>query len=1444
MEAAHEQALGSPIELASPAGESNQYSKKVVRSPLMAVHATVASTIANAERSLEASKSIVPRVSPRGSDSATTATTPPVDSSVPSDKGSPTSKLSHGSDDVMHDIPIHDDAETVDAVGDEQKRVGCLAGFKARRLKAGKGEGKDEPEILPLPYRKLYKYMDRYDVLLQLLGIIGALGNGVIFPIFTIIFGDILDDIAINYYITQDPTALSNAVATTVPKFMYLGVGGCVAAFLQVFCLGYSGVRQGNRLREDFFRRVLLQDIAYFDTQGTSGAVLEALTEDCQNVQKSIGEKFSMSLFFVSTFVSGIVIAFTKAWDITLVLLAFMPVLVITGFFSSRAVRRINQATSKAASEASTLAQEALANVRTVYSYNGEARTITAYDEALAAPEAVGTRQGFFNGLTIGMTTFVTYCGYALSMWYGSTQIAYPNGYTGGDVINVLLSALIGGFALGQAVPNFQGFQEGRVAAAKVHAVMDRTPEIEGDGRGVVPDQVTGVIKFDRVSFAYPSRLDKVVFDDFSLTVEAGQTVALVGESGSGKSTAVSLIERFYDPQSGGVYLDGENVKDLDLRWLRSQIGLVSQEPTLFATSIRENILFGKPDATQDEIVEAAKSANAHKFISALPDGYDTHVGEKGVQMSGGQKQRIAIARAILKNPRVLLLDEATSALDAESERVVQDALDRLMVGRTTVVVAHRLSTIRNADVIAVVKQGAIVEQGNHESLTRKQGAYATLVQMQGDDGGSGGRRVSVDESAPIFASRASVDAADAADAAAAANALNTEGTGAAGDDASTRIFQFKDLADEAMVAVKDTANIAPLRAPVGGFRTFIARRRSLKAAKSLAKSKKKKGTTKDQLSEEEAKVKVGFKRLAQLNKPELPAIISGVFGAAVMGLLFPIFALALASLIGGFYGFGGSEDGVMTQEEKDYITSNTQKWSLVYMGMGFAALFGAIIQSYSFNYMGQRLAQRVRVLMMAALLRQEVGFFDKESNSSGALTSRLSSDAMAVRGQFGDTMGLLVQNLTTLAAGLIIAGINSWRMMLVVLSCIPILAIATTIQTKVMVAQSGEEDQLFAGANQTASEAVTSIRTVVAFGMQDSVSDLYDRKLRVPTKKSTKQANIGGLGLGFSQFTLFSIYALAFWYMGLEISRGNSTFEQALKAFFAVFLAAFGLGQAQIYFPDVAKGGAATKRVFYLVDRKTAIERDVGIKKTIEGKIELRNVDFAYPERPDSLVFNDFSLSVEAGKTMALVGESGSGKSSVVSLIERFYDVLGGQVLIDGEDVRDLDLQYLRSQIGLVSQEPVLFNMSVADNIAYGCPDASMEKIQEAARAANAHSFIESLPEGYHTMLGEGCIQLSGGQKQRVAIARAIVKDPKILLLDEATSALDAESERVVQDALDRLMVGRTTVVVAHRLSTIRDADCIAVVYKGKLIEQGTHQQLLAQNGSYTRLVGGQQRR
>ena len=867
-------------------------------------------------------------------------------------------------------------------------------------------------------------------------------------PVFSIIFGNVLNAIGLNIF---DPDALKNEVASQVPNFMYLGIASAIAAFLQTFFLVYSSVRQANRIRGAYLASVLRQDVGFFDTKGTSGVLLQGLNEDCSTVQAAIGEKVSMFVFMMSTAISGIVIAFTRGWDMTLVLLSLLPVLAGTGFAISVLVTRLSSAMNRAYADANSLAQQALANVRTVYAFNGEERTVNDYDHALEAPLNVGIKQGFYGGVTTGMANLVAYCGYALAMWYGATRVA-DGAYTGGEVLNVLFAALIGGFALGQAVPNWQGFQEGKFSAGRMFDIMNRKPEISDDhsteqGKGITLKTVQGVVELRGITFAYPARPEKPIFKNFSLVIPAGTTVALVGESGSGKSTVVQLIERFYDPQQGAVLLDSINLKNFQLRWLRSQIGLVSQEPTLFATSIRENILFGKPGASQHDVIAAAKAANAHTFISTLPEGYNTFVGEKGIQMSGGQKQRIAIARAILKDPRVLLLDEATSALDSKSEKVVQEALDRLMVGRTTVVVAHRLSTVRNANSIAVVKNGAIAEQGTHEVLVKEHGVYATLVKMQdnknpSNSGGGGGVHFT---------------AADDVGAEETKPSLNTNGREITSDNDADTEEEEKEKEEEldalvyhhhplggvaaAPAAMAGATELVPrttstaLDLSEGGIHTehtstpAIAttktkkkrsrRRKLAPAITNLAKQtkfgRKKKGDDDEDLKE------VSLRRLAQLNRPELPAAIGGFIGSVAMGMLMPVFSLAFSSLIGVFY-----------LTSPDQVVSGAQKWSLVFTGIGFAAFFACILQTYCFNFMGQKLGRRVRVMMMHALLRQDVGWYDDDTNSSGVITSKLSSDALAVKGQFGDTMGLITQNIVTLIAGYAIAGVYSWRMMLV----------------------------------------------------------------------------------------------------------------------------------------------------------------------------------------------------------------------------------------------------------------------------------------------------------------------------------------------------------------------------------------------------------------------------
>lgn len=409
------------------------------------------------------------------------------------------------------------------------------------------------------------------------------------------------------------------------------------------------------------------------------------------------------------------------------------------------------------------------------------------------------------------------------------------------------------------------------------------------------------------------------------------------------------------------------------------------------------------------------------------------------------------------------------------------------------------------------------------------------------------------------------------------------------------------------------------------------------------------------------------------------------------------------------------------------------------------------------------------------------------------------------------------------------------------VTATLPVLTIGAFLQHKAQFGFTTKADEMYIDATQTATEAIGSIRTIAAFSLQDSIAELYQRAMIGPEKAIQKRASTSGAGFGFSQFIQFTVFALAFWFGGTQVKSGNISFNDMLKAFFSVVMAAFGLANAQLTFPDIGKAGPAAKRVFSILDRKPSPDSSDPsglVLKHVTGHIQLKAVTFAYPSRPEVTIFENFTLEVPPASSLALVGESGSGKSTVVALLERFYDPLEGSVRLDGIDIKKLNLKFLRSQIGLVNQEPVLFSATVLENIHYGRENATLEEVEAACRVANALEFVDKMPLKFDTRLGEQGTLLSGGQKQRIAIARAIIKDPKVLLLDEATSALDAESERLVQLALDKVMIGRTSLIIAHRLSTIRHCNYIAVVSEGKIIEAGEHEGLLQKEGTYAKLV------
>lgn len=496
-------------------------------------------------------------------------------------------------------------------------------------------------------------------------------------------------------------------------------------------CWSIVGERISTRLRSKYFAALLKQEPGYFDSH-QSGELVSHLSADITLIKEGTSEKVAVGISIFSQVVGGLIIAFVKGWKMTLVMLATSPLLVFVGGLHAWYEGRKAMQLQKSAGKYNDLAQESISGIKTVYSFNAQNSIAAKFDYSLNILYKSGVKRAHIGSLASGVAMFIIFGVYSLGFWYGG-KLVVDGEMEAGDVLAVFFSVMIAAMGVGQSSQVTPNIAKAKGAAFNILEVIKRTPLIDTkEGEGITLDKMEGTITFKNVTFSYPSRPDVDVIDKMSFKVQKGQMVAFVGASGSGKSTVINLIERFYEQKSGKIKIDGINIEDYDLIWLRSNIALVSQEPILFSGTIRENIEWGKPGASFKEIKKAAKKANAYGFIKDLKDGFDTEVGEKGTQLSGGQKQRIAIARAVLKDPTILLLDEATSALDAESEHLVQEALDKLMKNRTTIVVAHRLTTIRDADKIFVVQKGKVVEEGSHNELVKiENGVYKALVERQ-----------------------------------------------------------------------------------------------------------------------------------------------------------------------------------------------------------------------------------------------------------------------------------------------------------------------------------------------------------------------------------------------------------------------------------------------------------------------------------------------------------------------------------------------------------------------------------------------------------------------------------------------------------------------------------------------------------------------------------------
>ncbi|XP_063777828.1 ATP-binding cassette sub-family B member 5-like isoform X2 [Pseudophryne corroboree] len=1218
---------------------------------------------------------------------------------------------------------------------------------------------------------QIFRFADGLDVFYMITGFLGAMMNGVCDPVMLIVLGDMTDSIVCYNSSLQNTSECLQfkplSEQMSLFSLYYVGIGFAVMIFghFQISLWVLAAARQTRKMRKLFFHSVLSQDMSWFDVT-KSGELNTRLTEDVNKINDGIGDKVGHLVQNCSACVAGLVIGLFKGWKLALVILATSPLVAISTAICSKMVVSLTIKELSVYAKAGAVAEEVLSSIRTVVAFGGQEKEMKRYTNNLGEAKQIGIRKAIASQVEAGVTFFFLYTTYGLGFWYGTTLILGGEGYTIGDTLVVFFSITLSSYCIGQAASHFDAFSVARGAAYNIFNIIDQTSTINSfSTEGYKPDHLKGNIAFQNVHFCYPSRPKVQVLKGFNLKVKSGQTVALVGQSGCGKSTTVQLLQRLYDPQQGMIVVDGHDIQSLNVQYFRELIGVVSQEPVLFATTIKQNIKYGRLDVTDEEIETAAKEANAYDFIMALPDKFETLVGERGAQLSGGQKQRIAIARALVRNPKILLLDEATSALDTESESVVQAALDKASKGRTTIVIAHRLSTIWTADLIVVLENGAVAEQGTHSELLEKKGIYHSLATAQ------------------------SIQTAE---------------------DSET----------------KDNDQEKPLL--IHQLHSSISNGKY-----SLPEAEEQEEITED--ADKEKLPKISFFRLLKLNKSEWPYIMFGTLAAILNGAAHPGFNILYTKTIVIF----GTNNPELIRTEINF-------YSIIIVVIGVASFFTYFIQGFMFGRSGEVLTMRLRQMAFKAMLRQEISWFDNKKHNTGALTTKLATDASQIQTATGSRLGLVAENVATIGLSIIIAFAFGWEMSLLILALAPVLVTTGLLETKALVGFANRDKKQLQQAGKIATEAVDNIRTVVSLTREGTFEEMYSESLQKPYRNSQRKAHIYGFCFAFSQSFIYFTYAAAYRFGALMIELGRMNSEEVYMVFSLLAYGAVTVGQTLSFAPDYAKAKSAASHLFQLFQSEPAIDSyspQGQMPEKFQGNLELRDISFKYPSRPDVAVLQELSVRISSGQTVAFVGSSGCGKSTSVQLLQRFYDPHQGAVLFDGIDAKCLNVQWLRSQIGIVAQEPVLFGCSIAENIAYGdnSREVLMEEIQQAAISANIHSFIESLPEKYNTPVGGKGTQLSGGQKQRIAIARALIRVPKILLLDEATSALDNESEKVVQQALDQARKGRTCIMIAHRLSTVQNADLIVVMKNGRIIEQGTHQQLLAKQGAYYDLVNAQ---
>ncbi|MFF7502322.1 ABC transporter ATP-binding protein [Streptomyces lavendulae] len=941
--------------------------------------------------------------------------------------------------------------------------------------------------------------------------------------------------------------------------------------------------------------------------------------------------------------------------------------------------------------------------------------------------------------------------------------------------------------------------QQARAGAERVFELIDTEPVIR-EGTRELPADAPATVEFDDVRFGYDP--DRPVLDGFSLTLAEGETVAVVGSSGSGKSTVALLLPRFYDADHGAVRVGGHDVRELTYDSLRAAIGLVPEDSFLFSDTIRANIAFGRPDASDEDVRAAARAAQAEGFVEALPAGFDTRVGEQGLTLSGGQRQRIALARAILTDPRLLLLDDATSAVDARVEHEIHEALRAVMAGRTTLLIAHRRSTLALADRIAVLDHGRLADIGTHEELEHRSELY---------------RRLLTDPDALGAASPSTPDAPAMAE------------------------FERDIERDLELEAEIDSEPVNAKRRVADGVTPELWRREDSRGSATSPAAPGMPATPEllaqvaalppadDEPAVDEARAAAaedsyGLRRLLRGFWAPLAISLGLVTLDAGSGLLLPVLIRH------------GIDQGV-EQAALGAVWVASGLALLLVLGQ-WAAQFA---ETRMTGRTGERVLYALRVKIFAQLQRLGLDYYEREL--TGKIMTRMTTDVDSLSSFLQTGLVTAVVSVLTFFGILVALLVLDVELALIVFATLPVLVLATVVFRRKSVAAYELARDRVSVVNADLQESVAGLRLVQAFRRQSTGAARFAER-----SDSYRQARVRGQWLISVYFPFVQLLSSGAAAAVLIVGAGRvgaATLTTGALVAYLLYIDLFFAPVQQLsqVFDGYQQATVSLGRIQELLREPTTTPRPaapVEVPK-LRGEIAFEDVRFRYgtaEERGEkSEALAGISLRIPAGQTVAFVGETGAGKSTLVKMVARFYDPTSGRVTADGADLRELDLTEYRHRLGVVPQEPYLFPGTVRDAIAYGRSGASDAEVEAAARAVGAHDMIATLDGGYLHTVAERGRNLSAGQRQLIALARAELVDPDVLLLDEATAALDLATEAQVNQATDRLAGRRTTLVVAHRLTTAARADRVVVMDRGRVVEDGSHLELLARGGRYAEL-------